>query len=109
VPLLVLSVVYGRTVQRTTGNYFSVDTTKFDYLGLVLGTAHPPGYPLYTMLDAVMVRLVPVGSVALRANLLSAVVAILTCVLAVTVLRHLGVSRPLAAGGATAMGMLLPF
>jgi hypothetical protein len=30
VPLLVLSVVYGRTVQRSTGNYFSVDTTKFD-------------------------------------------------------------------------------
>ena len=104
-----LSVVYGRTVQRTTGNYFSVDTTKFDYLGLVLGTAHPPGYPLYTMLDAAMVRLVPAGSVALRANLISAVFAILTCVLAVCVLRQLGVRSVLAAGGATALGMVLPF
>ena len=109
VPILVLSVVYGRTVERTTGNYFSVDTTKFDYLGLVLGTAHPPGYPLYTMLNAVMVRLVPVGSVALRANLLSAVFAVLAAALAVSVLQHLGVSRPLAAGGATALGMVLPF
>jgi hypothetical protein len=61
VPLLVLSVVYGRTVQRSTGNHFSVDTTKFDYLGLVLGTAHPPGYPLYTMLNAAFVRIVPWG------------------------------------------------
>ena len=61
VPLLVLAVVYGRTVQRSTGNQFSVDTTKFDYLGLVLGTAHPPGYPLYTMLNAAFVRIVPWG------------------------------------------------
>jgi hypothetical protein len=109
VPVLVLSVVYGRTVERTTGNYFSVDTTKFDYLGLVLGTAHPPGYPLYTMLNAVIVRLVPVGSVALRANLLSAVFAVLTAALAVGVLQYLGVCRVLAAGGATALGMVLPF
>lgn len=109
VPLVVLSVVYGRTVQRSTGNTFSVDTTKFDYLGLVLGTAHPPGYPLYTMLDAVVVRLVPVGSVALRANLLSSVFAVLTCMVMAGVLQHLGVGRLLAAGGATAMGLLLPF
>jgi len=100
VPALVLSVVYGRTLQRSTGNYFSVDTTKFDYLGLVLGTAHPPGYPLYTMLNAVMVRLGPPDAAALLANLLSAVFAVLTCVLLVSVLLHLGVSRPLAAGGA---------
>jgi len=109
VPVVVLAVVYGRTLQRTTGNYFSVDTTKFDYLGLVLGTAHPPGYPLYTLLDAGIVRLVPVGSVALRANLLSAVFAVLTCALAVGVLRHLGVGRALAAGGATGLGLVQPF
>lgn len=109
VPLLVLPVVYGRTLQRSTGNYFSVDTTKFDYLGLVLGTAHPPGYPLYTMLNAAAVRLLPEGSAAFRANLLSSVLAVLTCVLAVGVLRHLGVGRALAAGGATGLGLLLPF
>lgn len=106
VPALVLSVVYGCTLQRSTGNAFSVDTTKFEYLGRVLGTAHPPGYPLYTMLNAVFVRVVPVGSVALRANLLSAVLAVLTCVVAVRVFRELGVPRLLAAGGATALGML---
>jgi len=106
VPLLVLSVVYGRTVQRSTGNYFSVDTTKFDYLGLVLGTAHPPGYPLYTMLNAAFVRIVPWGSVALRANLLSAVFAILTCLVAVLIFIKLGVRPVVAAGGATALGLI---
>jgi hypothetical protein len=102
----VLTVVYGCTLQRSTGNAFSVDTTKFEYLGLVLGTAHPPGYPLYTMLNAVFVRVVPFGSLALRANLLSAVFAMLACVVAVRILRELGVPRVLAAGGATALGLL---
>jgi len=106
VPLLVLSVVYGRTVQRSTGNQFSVDTTKFDYLGLVLGTAHPPGYPLYTMLNAAFVRMVPWGSVAFRANLLSAVFAISACLVAVAILTKLGVRRVVAAGGATALGLI---
>jgi hypothetical protein len=106
VPLLVLSVVYGRTVQRSTGNYFSVDTTKFDYLGLVLGTAHPPGYPLYTMLNAAFVRIVPWGSVAFRANLLSAVFAILACLVAVSILIEIGVRPVVAAGGATALGLI---
>ena len=106
VPLLVLSVVYGRTVQRSTGNDFSVDTTKFDYLGLVLGTAHPPGYPLYTMINAAFVRIVPWGSVAFRANLLSAVFAILTCLVAVLIFVKLGVRPVVAAGGATALGLI---
>jgi transmembrane protein TMEM260 (protein O-mannosyltransferase) len=105
-PLLVLSVVYGRTVQRSTGNQSSVDTTKFDYLGLVLGTAHPPGYPLYTMHNAAFVRIVPWGSVALRANLLSAVFAILACLVAVRIFTELGVRPVVAASGATALGLI---
>jgi len=105
-PLLVLSAVYAGTLQRSTGNAFSIDTTKFQYIGLVLGTPHAPGYPLYTMLNAAFVRVVPFGSVAGRANLLSAVFAVLACVVAVRVLRELHVPRVLAAGGATALGML---
>ncbi len=106
VPALVLPVVYLCTLQRSTGHEVSIDTTKFQYIGLVLGTPHPPGYPLYTMLNAAFVRIVPFGSVAWRANLLSAVFAVLTCVVAVRVLRELNVPRVLAAGGATALGLL---
>lgn len=109
VPAVVLGAAYGATVQRSTGNAFSLDTTKFDYLGLVLGVGHAPGYPLYTMLNAVFVRVVPFGSVALRANLLSAVFALLACVVAVIVLRELGVGRALAAGGGTAIGLIPAF
>lgn len=109
VPAVVLAAVYGATVQRSTGNAFSVDTTKFDYLGLVLGVGHAPGYPLYTMLNAAFVRVLPFGSVALRANLLSAVFALLACVVAVVVLRELGVGRALAAAAGTAIGLMPAF
>ena len=106
VPAVVLSILYTRTLQRSTGNVFSIDTTKFDYLGLVLGTAHPPGYPLYTMLNAVIVRVVPFGSVAVRANLLSAVCAVLLGVVVVDILLRLRVRPVLAAAGATAIGLI---
>lgn len=37
------------------------------------GVAHPPGYPLWTMLCGLFIKLMPVGSIAWRANLFSAV------------------------------------
>lgn len=40
-------------------------------VALHLGIAHPPGYPLPTILGNLLVRLVPVGSVAWRVSLLS--------------------------------------
>jgi hypothetical protein len=38
-----------------------------------LQVAHPPGYPLFTLLANCMIRLVPFGSIAWRVNLLTAV------------------------------------
>jgi len=42
-----------------------------------LGAAHPPGYPLYTILGKIFTY-IPVGTIAYRVNLLSAVFAALT-------------------------------
>ncbi|MEP7198791.1 MAG: DUF2723 domain-containing protein, partial [Chloroflexota bacterium] len=39
-----------------------------------LGVAHPTGYPLYTLLGHLFTRLVPLGDMAYRVNLFSAVV-----------------------------------
>ena len=58
------------------------------------------------MLNAAFVRIVPWGSVALRANLLSAVFAILACLVAVVIFTRLGVRPVVAAGGATALGLI---
>jgi hypothetical protein len=43
-----------------------------------LGVAHPPGYPLYTMLGWLVLHL-PFGEPALRMNLMSALFGALTC------------------------------
>ena len=39
------------------------------------GVAHPPGYPLWTMLASLSIKILPLGTVAYRVNLLSAVLA----------------------------------
>jgi hypothetical protein len=69
----------------------------------VLGIAHPTGYPTYILL-AWLAQLAPVGSIAFRANLLSAV--FVSGALAVTVasLLQLGVRPVIAVPCALALG-----
>src|SRR5215218_7529329 len=68
------------------------DTPKFQFLGYVLGTAHPPGYPLYVLLSHLFVKL-PIGTIAYRANLFSAVMAALACGLSYLLARQIGATR----------------
>jgi tetratricopeptide (TPR) repeat protein len=61
------------------------DSAEFVTVAHTLGIAHPPGYPLYTLLSAVAVRM-PLGSPFLRLSLLSALFASLAAgVVALTV------------------------
>ena len=48
---------------------FTIKTLNFDFPQV----AHPPGYPLFTLLAKLFMTVVPLGSVAWRVNLLSAV------------------------------------
>jgi hypothetical protein len=107
VTTVVLGFVYARTLLPSTGN--SSDTSKFGYLGVVLGTAHPPGYPLFTILDALWVRIVPFGEPAWRVNVLAAVFGVATCLILQRVLRLLGVGAVLATAGAILVGLTREF
>jgi Protein of unknown function (DUF2723) len=69
----------------------------------VLGVAHPTGYPTYVLI-AWLAQLVPIGSVALRANLLSAVLVSGALATTVAILLRLGVRPVLAAAAALALG-----
>ncbi len=62
-------VIYVRTLLPSVafGDWGEMQTVPH-----ILGIAHPTGYPTYVML-AWLVELAPIGSVAFRANLLSAV------------------------------------
>ncbi len=65
----------------------------------VLGVAHPTGYPTYIVL-AWLAELVPIGSIAFRANLLSAVYVALTLATLSLISLRLGVRPLLAVVGA---------
>src|SRR5262245_41290840 len=73
------------------------DTPKFQFLGYALGTAHPPGYPLYSLLSYLFVQL-PIGTIAYRANLFSAVTAALACALVYVIARQIGAGQWAACG-----------
>jgi len=69
----------------------------------ILGIAHPTGYPTYLLL-AHFAELVPLGSVAFRANVLSALFVALALATVVLIEVRLGVRPILAAAAALALG-----
>lgn len=75
------------------------DSPKFQYLGRLLGTAHDPGYPLYILLTWAF-SYVPVGTVAFRVNLFSALSAAMAAGFLFLALRRLDCPRAPAAAAA---------
>jgi hypothetical protein len=78
------------------------DAVKFQYVGSVLGTPHPPGYPLYVLVSYVFSH-VPIGSLAYRINLLSAVSGAAASALVCLILLHLRCHVVVAAATALAL------
>jgi 4-amino-4-deoxy-L-arabinose transferase-like glycosyltransferase len=78
------------------------DSGEFQFVSYVLGIAHPPGYPLYTML-AKLFTFIPLGDVAYRVNLLSAVCSTLALVVLARTVRH--VTGSYVAGWIAAVGL----
>ena len=72
------------------------DTPKFQFIGRILGTAHDPGYPLYVLVSHLFGYL-PVGTLAYRINLMSAVFGAASCGLLFLAARRLDASRWVAA------------
>ena len=75
------------------------DSPKFQFVGRALGTAHSPGYPFYVMATYAFGRL-PIGTLAYRINLFSAVCGALACACIFLTGRRLGVTRLLSAAAA---------
>ncbi len=65
------------------------DSAEFQTIAYTVGMGHPTGYPVYVLL-AKLFTFLPVGDIAYRVNLLSAVAAALTVSLVYLILRKLG-------------------
>ena len=81
----------------------TADNAEFQLVGAQLGLAHPPGFPLYTLLSHAQTWLPIGGSVADKINLLSAELAIITIVLLYVLVWKIG--RSVLAGVISAVGL----
>jgi hypothetical protein len=68
---------------------YSLDSPELATAAHSLGIAHAPGYPLYTLLGWLFSHALPVGDVAYRLNLLSALLAVATIFLVYHIARRL--------------------
>ncbi len=78
---------------------YSLDSPELAAAAHQLGIAHAPGYPLYTMIGWLFSHLFPIGTVAFRLNLLSAVFGVGACT-AVYALALRVTPRPVVAAAA---------
>jgi hypothetical protein len=100
---LLLVGVYWATLLPGVG--YHPDTARFQLAGKVLGIPHQTGFPTYVLLNKAWVELVPWGSVAWRANLLSAVLAAGACIVVMRLLLELGVRTAAAFAAALVLGL----
>ena len=71
----------------------------------VLGVAHPTGYPTYILL-AWVAELIPIGSVAFRANLLSAALVAAALATVAVIAERLGARQAIAVAAALSLGAI---
>jgi hypothetical protein len=102
-----LFAIYLRTLLPGLG--YSGDTAKFQFLGKILGIPHPTGYPTYLILNHVFVTLFPFGELAFRANLLSAIFAVLAVVILMNILRLVEIDPFIAAVMSFSFGVTRTF
>lgn len=80
------------------------DAAKFSFVGKVLGTPHAPGYPMYVMVSHLF-SYVPIGSLAYRMHVLSAVLGAVAVLFVYFGARALGTRPAVALSAAIACGL----
>lgn len=84
------------------------DSGELIAVAATFGVAHPPGYPLWTMLGGLWARALTIGSVAWRLNLFSAVAMALAAALLAMAVRRVSGSRPAGVVAAWAFAFATP-
>ena len=97
---MIAFVIYARTM--LPGMAFG-DWGEMQTVPHVLGVAHPTGYPTY-IIASWLAQLVPLGSIAFRANLLSAVLVSGALAVTVSILLRLGARPLIAVAAALSLG-----
>jgi hypothetical protein len=108
---LAFAVALAAYVVTAAPDVLPADAGEFQMVAALLGVAHPPGFPLYTMMGHLFVRLLPLGTPAYRLNLMSGLLAAATLVLVARATRlwarHLGASSLVAVVGGLSAALTL--
>ncbi|MBI5289769.1 MAG: DUF2723 domain-containing protein [Chloroflexi bacterium] len=83
---------------------YSLDSPELAAAANQLGIAHAPGYPLYTLVGWLFSHAFPIGTVAFRMNLLSALFGVAACAAVYALSLHLTPRPFVAAAGALTLG-----
>lgn len=70
--LAIFLLVFALYVSTLAPGLVFGDPAEYTFIPHIWGISHPPGYALMTVLGGIWQRIIPVGSIAYRANLLSA-------------------------------------
>jgi len=105
---IVFALSLGLYVRTLAPTVLPSNSGEFQFVADILGIAHPPGYPLYTMLGKLF-TLIPLGDVAYRVNLMSAFFAALTLALVSCTVRRVTDSALGGVVGALALGTSTTF
>ncbi len=87
----------------------TADNAEFQWVGATLGLAHPPGFPLYTLLSYAMTWLPIPATPATKINLLSAITSSLTLVVVYLMTHKLTNSKLAALASTLALGTATTF
>ncbi|MHB0857413.1 MAG: glycosyltransferase family 117 protein [Anaerolineae bacterium] len=104
----VFLVFFGLYVSTLSPGLLPADSGEFQLVSSVLGIAHPPGYPLYTMLGK-LVTLLPIRDMAYRVNLFSAFTSALTLAVLAWAVRRRSGSNAAALACAGMLGLSATF
>jgi hypothetical protein len=99
---LLFLALYARTAAPSV---LSGDSAEFQMAAPLLGVPHPTTYPLYVLLGKLATLVIPVGDMAWRVTVVSAVCAALAVALFFGMAHHLTASPPAALVGALALGL----
>ncbi|HJT25623.1 MAG TPA: DUF2723 domain-containing protein, partial [bacterium] len=84
--ILLFLTAFGLALWGLNPSFYMDDSPEIITVSASLGIAHPPGYPLYTLLGHLL-SLLPLGAPCLRVNLLSTLCGATACLLLFHILR----------------------
>lgn len=89
--LFLILIIYLLTLFPGPGGRVNAgDSMKWQFIGKILGTPHPPGYPLFILLSAIFSKIFFPLPLFTRVNLISIFFAILTLFFLFKVMRQIG-------------------